>query len=109
MKRIIATILATTMVFSTPHVAMAKSHNKSYRTEFAVCYDISVKDNITYITTGDGNCYIFECDDSDIGDIYRITFDTRNTKSVKDDRIVKIRYINTIDNVNNIFDMRAVK
>lgn len=71
------------------------------RTDYAVVIDVSVKDNITYIKTGDGNVWSFVCDDSEVGDVYKITFDTRNTKTKKDDRIVKIHYIGYVFNVKN--------
>lgn len=101
LKKIIAVVLTTATVISAPSVANAKTR-KHTRKEFAVCYDISVKDNIAYLTTGDGNVWMMECDDADIGDIYRITFNTHNTKSVKDDSIIAIKYINTIDSVGGI-------
>lgn len=105
-KALLATILTVTVVIATPHVAITKTvHAKTvhaYRQEFAICYDVSIKDNIAYLATGDGNMWMVECDDTDVGDIYRITFDTHNTKSVKDDSIVRIKYINTIDNVGGV-------
>lgn len=105
-KALLATILTVTVAIAIPHVAIAKTvHAKTvhaYRKEFAICYDISIKDNIAYLTTGDGNMWMIECDDTDIGDIYRITFNTHNTKSVKDDSIIAIKYINTIDSVGGI-------
>ena len=105
-KSLLAVILTVTIIITTPHVAIAKTTHTThiYRREFAICYDVSIKDNIAYLATGDGNNWMIECDDIDIGDIYRITFDTHNTKSVKDDSIVRIKYINTIDNISNIFD-----
>lgn len=103
LKKILAVILTTATVITTPYVAIAKTtHRTSYRKEFAICYDVSVKDNIAYLTTGDGNMWMIECDDTDIGDIYRITFNTHNTRSVKDDSIIAIKYINTIDSVGGI-------
>ena len=100
-KSLLATILTVTAAIAIPHVAIAKTVH-AYRKEFAICYDVSIKDNIAYLTTGDGNMWMIECDDADVGDIYRITFDTHNTKSVKDDSIACIKYISTIDNVNDI-------
>lgn len=104
-KSLLATILTVTVAITTPHVVIAKTVHTSrhaYRKEFAICYDISIKDNIAYLVTGDGNMWMIECDDTDVGDIYRITFDTHNTKSVKDDSIVRIKYINAIDNVGGV-------
>ena len=71
------------------------------RTEYAVVIDVSVKDNLTYIKTSDGNVWAFTESDSDVGDIYKITFDTRNTKKKTDDRIVAVRYIGYVFNVKN--------
>ena len=107
-KSLLAVMLTVTVAIAMPHVVIAKTvHAKTvhaYRQEFAICYDVSIKDNIAYLTTGDGDMWMIECDDTDIGDIYRITFNTHNTKSVKDDSIIAIKYINTIDDISNIFD-----
>lgn len=104
-KALLATILTVTVVIAIPHVAIAKTIH-TYRREFAICYDVSIKDNIAYLATGDGNMWMIECDDADIGDIYHITFNTHNTRSVKDDSIISIKYINTIDNVSNVVNER---
>ena len=103
-KKLLAVMLAATVAIAIPHVAIAKTVHTShtYRQEFAICYDTSIKDNIAYLATGDGNMWMIECNDTDIGDIYRITFDTHNTKSVKDDSIVRIKYVNTIDSIGGI-------
>lgn len=79
---------------------MAKAKGKT-RTAYAVVIDVSVKDDMTYIKTGDGNVWTFVCDDSDVGDVYKITFDTRNTKKKTDDRIVAVHYIGYVFNVKN--------
>ena len=100
-KMLLSVMLTATVTIATPHVAIAKTIH-TYRQEFAICYDTSIKDNIAYLVTGDGNMWMIECDDTDVGDIYRITFNTHNTKSVKDDSIVRIKYINTIDNIGGI-------
>lgn len=71
------------------------------RTEYAVTIDVSVKDNLTYVKTSDDNVWTFTESDSDVGDVYKITFDTRNTKRKSDDRIVNIRYIGYVFNVKN--------
>ena len=71
------------------------------RTEYAVTIDVSVKDGLTYVKTSDGNVWTFECSDSDVGDIYKVTLYTWNTKKITDDRIVAVRYIGYIFNVNN--------
>ena len=83
--------------------ATPKSNHKTVkRTEYAVTIDVSVKDGLTYVKTSDGNVWAFECGDSDVGDVYKITFDTRNTKRKTDDRIISVRYIGYIFNVKNV-------
>ena len=77
------------------------NHKTVKRTEYAVVIDVSVKDNLTYIKTGDGNVWTFKESDSDVGDVYKITFDTRNTKKKTDDRIVAVKYIGYVFNVKN--------
>ena len=82
--------------------ATPKSNHKTVkRTEYAVVIDVSVKDGLTYIKTSDGNVWTFTESDSDVGDVYKITFDTRNTKRKTDDRIVSVRYIGYVFNVKN--------
>ena len=78
-------------------------HNRKTvkRTEYAVTIDVSVKDNLTYIKTGDGNVWSFKESDSDVGDVYKITFNTMNTKRKSDDRIIAIRYLGYVFNVKN--------
>ena len=71
------------------------------RTEYAVVIDVSVKDNLTYIKTSDGNVWTFKESDSNVGDVYKITFNTMNTKRKSDDRIVAVRYIGYVFNVKN--------
>ena len=79
------------------------NHNRktAKRTEYAVTIDVSVKDGLTYIRTSDNNVWVFEEADSDVGDIYKVTFDTMNTKKKSDDRIVSVRYIGYVFNVKN--------
>ena len=82
--------------------ATPKSNCKTAkRTEYAVVIDVSVKDNLTYVKTSDGSVWTFAESDSDIGDVYKITFDTRNTKRKSDDRIIAVRYIGYVFNVKN--------
>ena len=81
--------------------ATPKHKTTAKRTEYAVVIDVSVKDNLTYIKTSDGNVWSFKESDSDIGDVYKITFDTMNTKKKTDDRIISIRYIGCVFNVKN--------
>ena len=79
------------------------NHNRRIvkRTEYAVTVDVSIKDGLTYVKTSDGNVWTFTESDSDVGDIYKITFDTMNTKRKSDDRIISVRYIGYIFNVKN--------
>ena len=82
--------------------ATSKSNCKTAkRTEYAVTIDVSVKDHLTYVKTSDGNVWAFECSDSDVGDVYKVTFDTKGTKKKSDDRIVAVRYIGYVFNVEN--------
>lgn len=82
--------------------ATPKSKIKSTtRTAYAVVTDVSVKDNIAYIKTGDDNVWMCVCDDLNVGDVYKVTFNTRNTQKKTDDRIVALRYIGYVFNVKN--------
>ena len=103
-KLMVGFLIAMTIILSISVNANAtpKSNHKIVkRTEYAVVIDVSVKDGLTYVKTSDGNVWAFECGDSDVGDVYKITFDTRNTKRKSDDRILTVRYIGYIFNVKN--------
>ena len=103
-KLMVGFVIAMAIILSISVNANAtpKSNHKTVkRTEYAVTIDVSVKDGLTYVKTSDGNVWTFECSDSDVGDIYKVTFDTRNTKKKTDDRIVAVRYIGYIFNVKN--------
>lgn len=105
-KKILATILTVaTVVSSAPVInTYAKTRTVKYRTAFAVCIDASVKDNIAYLQTGDGNLWTMECDDTDVGDVYRLVFDTHRTKRVTDDSIYSVRYIGYVFDVTTMED-----
>lgn len=45
-----------------------------------------------------------ECDDADVGDVYRLVFDTHRTKKVTDDSIYSVRYIGYVFNVATMND-----
>ena len=97
-------VIAMAIVLSISVNANATPKHKittTKRTEYAVTIDVSVKDNLTYVKTSDGNVWTFEENDSDVGDVYKVTFDTRNTKRKSDDRIVSVRYIGYVFNVKN--------
>ena len=103
-KLMVGFLIAMTIALSVSVNANATTnHNRktAKRTEYAVTIDVSVKDNLTYVKTSDGNVWTFEESDSDMGDVYKITFDTRNTKRKSDDRIIAVRYIGYVFNVKN--------
>ena len=103
-KLMVGFLIAMTIALSVSVNANATTnHNRktAKRTEYAVTIDVSVKDNLTYVKTSDGNVWTFEESDSDVGDVYKITFDTRNTKRKSDDRIIAVRYIGYVFNVKN--------
>ena len=94
--------MVTTLSISVNANATTNHNHKTVkRTEYAVVIDVSVKDNLTYIKTSDNNVWTFTESDSDVGDVYKITFDTRNTKRKSDDRIIAVRYIGYVFNVKN--------
>lgn len=104
-KLMVGFLIAMTIILSISVNANAtpKSNHKTVkRTEYAVTIDVSVKDGLTYVKTSDGNVWTFAESDSDVGDVYKITFDTRNTKKKTDDRIISVRYIGYIFNVKNV-------
>ena len=103
-KLMVGFLIAMTIILSISVNANAtpkSSHKTVKRTEYAVTIDVSVKDGLTYIKTSDGNVWMFAESDSDVGDIYKVTFNTMNTKRKTDDRIVSVRYIGYIFNVKN--------
>ena len=105
-KLMVGFLIAMTIILSISVNANATTnhdhnHKTAKRTEYAVVIDVSVKDGLTYVKTSDNNVWMFAESDSDVGDIYKITFDTRNTKKKTDDRIVAVRYIGYVFNVKN--------
>ena len=103
-KLMVGFFIAMTVILSISVNANATTnhnHKTVKRTEYAVTVDVSIKDGLTYVKTSDGNVWTFECSDSDVGDIYKITFNTMNTKRKSDDRIVSVRYIGYVFNVEN--------
>ena len=104
-KLMVGFVIAMAIILSISVNANAtpKSNHKTVkRTEYAITIDVSVKDGLTYVKTSDGNVWTFTESDSDVGDVYKITFDTRNTKKKTDDRIVAVRYIGYVFNVKNV-------
>ena len=103
-KLMVGFVIAMTIVLSiSVNASATTNHNRktAKRTEYAVTIDVSVKDGLTYIRTSDNNVWAFRCSDSDVGDVYRVTFDTMNTKRKSDDRIVSVRYIGYVFSVEN--------
>ena len=105
-KLMVGFLIAMTIILSISVNANATTnHNHNHktvkRTEYAVTVDVSVKDGLTYVKTSDGNVWTFTESDSDVGDVYKITFNTMNTKRKSDDRIVTVRYIGYVFNVEN--------
>ena len=103
-KLMVGFLIAMTIILSISVNANAtpKSNCKTAkRIEYAVVIDVSVKDGLTYVKTSDNNVWTFAESDSDVGDIYKITFDTMNTKRKTDDRIISVRYIGYVFNVKN--------
>ena len=76
-----------------------KNINKT-RTTMGQVVDISPKDNLVYILTKDGNLwYLVGIEDHMIGDVLKVKFDTRRTKKVQDDKIIKVTYKYYSDNI----------
>ena len=103
-KLMVGFVIAMTIALSISVNANATTNHNyktTKRTEYAVAIDVSVKDGLTYVKTSDDNVWAFKCSDSDVGDVYKITFDTMNTKKKTDDRIVSVRYIGYVFNVKN--------
>ena len=102
-KLMVGFLIAMTIILSISVNANATQKHKTTvkRTEYAVVIDVSVKDGLTYVKTSDNNVWTFTESDSDVGDVYKITFDTMNTKRKSDDRIISVRYIGYISNVKN--------
>ena len=103
-KLMVGFLIAITIILSISVNANATAnhnHKTVKRTEYAVTVDVSIKDGLTYVKTSDGNVWTFTESDSDIGDVYKVTFNTMNTKRKSDDRIVSVRYIGYVFNVKN--------
>lgn len=103
-KLMVGFLIAITIILSISVNANATpkfNRKTAKRTEYAVVIDVSVKDGLTYIKTSDGNVWAFTESDSNVGDVYKVTFDTMNTKRKSDDRIVSVRYIGYVFNIEN--------
>ena len=103
-KLMVGFLIAITIALSVSVNANAtpkRNHKTEKRTEYAVTIDVSVKDSLTYVKTSDGYIWTFSESDSDVGDVYKVTFDTRNTKRKSDDRIIAVRYTGYVFNMKN--------
>ena len=104
-RLMIGFLIAMTIALSVSVNANATTnHNRktAKRTEYAVTIDVSVKDGWTYVKTSDSYVWTFAESDSNVGDVYKITFDTMDTKRKSDDRIIAVRYIGYVFNVKNV-------
>lgn len=104
-KLMVGFVIAMTIVLSiSVNASATTNHNRktAKRTEYAVVIDVSVKDGLTYVKTSDDDVWTFTESDSDVGDIYKVTFNTMNTKRKSDDRIIAVRYIGYVFNVKNV-------
>ena len=104
-KLMVGFVIAMTIVLSiSVNASATTNHNykTTKRTEYAVVIDVSVKDGLTYVKTSDDDVWTFTESDSDVGDIYKVTFNTMNTKRKSDDRIIAVRYIGYIGYVFNV-------
>ena len=104
-KLMVGFVIAMTIVLSiSVNASATTNHNRktAKRTEYAVVIDVSVKDGLTYVKTSDDDVWTFTESDSDVGDIYKVTFNTMNTKRKSDDRIIAVRYIGYIGYVFNV-------
>ena len=85
-------IIVFCSVVATP--CHAKKHTTRthvrYSDGIVYCYDANTR--LAYIQTSDGNLWTIKADCTQLGCV-RVKFDTRNTKRVTDDRIVKISFI----------------
>ena len=94
MKRIAFTIIVFITVILSATPCHAKKHTTRTHVRYAdgliYCYDANTR--LAYIQTSDGNVWAIKADCTQLGCV-RVKFDTRNTKRVTDDRIVKISFI----------------
>ena len=103
-KLMIGFVIAMAIMLSVSVNANATPRHKTTtakRTEYAVTVDVSVKDGLTYVKTSDGNVWMFTESDSDVGDVYKVIFNTMHTKRKSDDRIISVRYIGYVFNIKN--------
>ena len=84
------------VAYSIMFLGFALQHNKNLYPETAKIIDLQESGEGYVITfeTGNGNTFLYESDDKDFyeNEIYSLLMNSRNTKSVKDDVIVKLKY-----------------
>jgi hypothetical protein len=78
-------------------LGLVLQHNKNLYPETAKIIDLQESGTGYVITfeTGNGNTFLYESEDRDFyqNEIYSLLMNSRNTKSVKDDTIVKLKYV----------------
>ena len=95
MKRITYFILTLILIVASTTPCHAKKHNTRTYVRYAsgswYCYDENTR--LLYIETDDGNLWTVktDCPQSNCMRV-KVKFDTRNTKRVEDDRILKVFY-----------------
>ena len=92
--KVLTVTIAVALAIICPLQAFASTgkHVSKTRTTTGQVIDYSPKDSIVYIETSDGNVWMITEADFEVGDIVTVKFDTRNTKSKYDDRILRVYY-----------------
>jgi hypothetical protein len=93
MKRISIVILVFILVVAgaTPCHARKHVNHTRYMDGSWYCYDANTR--LLYIETDDGNLWTVKTDCPQLNRMHvKVKFDTRNTKRVTDDRILKVFY-----------------
>jgi len=93
MKKIVFFILvfiSVILLSATP--CHARKHTRThvrYASGSWYCYDVNTR--LLYIETDDGNLWTVKTDYPQLNHMHvKVKFDTRNTKKVEDDRIIKV-------------------
>ena len=92
MKRISVIILVFILVITGATPCHARKHTRThvrYASGSWYCYDANTR--LLYIETSDGNLWTVKTDCPQLNRMHvKVKFDTRNTKKVEDDRIIKV-------------------
>lgn len=84
------------VAYSIMFLGFSLQYNKNLYPETAKIIDLQESGTGYVITfeTGNGNTFLYESDDRDFyqNEIYSLLMNSRNTQSVKDDKIVKLKY-----------------